>query len=72
VRWKQRPRQPVVGHQCHAACLRFGELCVGGDDANRRVLAGPGRRLLRTRAKDLAGVGQLAARIARPCDDGAT
>ena len=42
VRRIDRARQAVVGHQRHAVDLGLGQPRVGGDDRNRRVLAGCG------------------------------
>ena len=58
MRWIDRSREPIVGHQRHAVRLVFRELRVRRDHADGGVFAGLGRRDQRARSQELARVGK--------------
>ena len=69
VRRKDRAREPIVGHQCHAVGLRLGEAGIGGDEADGGVLRRPGTWPGLAGAQQRSRVGEAAIRVADPGDD---
>src|SRR5262245_17740412 len=68
MRRKERPRQPIVGHQRQARRLRLGQLRVCRNHADCRVLSRTRRGRLDTSAQYLACICQLSISVARARD----